>query len=488
MSRATFDVPPGTSPESRAGGIPIVAPLTRPQARNWVAGYRIRVLVTDLLIIGFAVAAPLIALKLWDVQHARVHFLVVAALLWVISLAVFDSRNARTIGTGTTEYKMVVDATMVSLGACAVLAFTFGTTVNRHDVIPTVPLGLVLLLFGRWGWRQWLRKQRAGGKFLNRAVLVGSADSVAHTTAQLDRHPDSGYAVVGIVVADTEESRTAELYNRLVSTLTLNGGDTVMLTSSDALTPQRIRGLAWDLERHDYRLVITPSLTDVAESRIQTQPVAGLPLIHILSPTYTGPQRLVKRFFDILGSGLILLVLAPVMLGVALSVRLTSHGPVFYRQERIGRNNNPFSILKFRSMQVDADAQLAGLLDAQGTDGKPLFKIQQDPRLTKVGPFLRRYSLDELPQLINVLKGDMSLVGPRPQRPAEVALYDSAAHRRLKVRPGMTGLWQVSGRSRLSWEEALRLDLYYIENWSLMVDLIIMWRTFRAVVGSDGAY
>ncbi|GAA4674632.1 sugar transferase [Frondihabitans cladoniiphilus] len=476
---------------SESPGSSVNAPIELPVAHNprsWVASYRLRVIITDVVLIGVAVGAPLILLKLWDAQHARVPFLAVASLLWVIALAVFDSRSSRALGTGTTEYKMVIDATLVGLGAAAVVAFLFGTTIRRVDILPSVPLGLVLLLLGRWGWRQWLRKKRASGHYLNKAVLVGSATTVAHTRSQLDRHPDSGYKVVDALIPTHDGDEHPEFFERLVKSLVVNDGDTVMLTSSDALTPERIRGLAWDLERHDYRLVITPSLTDVAESRIQTQPVAGLPLIHILSPNYSGPQRVVKRFSDIVGSGVILLLTSPILLVVALLVRVTSVGPIFYLQERIGQDDRPFHILKFRSMQVDADSRLAELLSKQGTDGKPLFKIQSDPRLTPVGAVLRRFSLDELPQLINVLKGDMSLVGPRPQRPAEVALYDSAAQRRLKVRPGMTGLWQVSGRSRLTWEEALRLDLYYIENWTLLVDVIIMWRTFRAVVGSDGAY
>ncbi|RKR73547.1 sugar transferase [Frondihabitans australicus] len=490
MSNALYEVPP----QQRAveGTQAVTAGFPLPSAagsRGWIANYRTRVIVTDVAMIGIATGTPLVILKLWDEQHARVPFLAVACLVWVVALAVFDSRGSRALGTGTFEYKRVVDASLTALGAVALLAFVFGTTVRPQDVFPSLPLGLVLLLIGRWGWRQWLRSKRAQGLYLNKAVLVGSTTTIAHAKNQLDRHPDSGYAVVDVIVPDLGESaEEGDLLDRLVDSLTRHDGDTVMLTSSDAMTPQRIRGLAWDLERHDYRLVVTPSLTDVAESRIQTQPVAGLPLIHILSPTYTGPQRIAKRFFDIVGSGLLLIALSPIMGTVALLVATTSRGPVLYLQERVGRGNRPFSIFKFRSMQIDADARLADLLAQQGTSDTPLFKIQKDPRLTSVGATLRRFSVDELPQLFNVLRGDMSLVGPRPQRPAEVALYDSAAHRRLKVRPGMTGLWQVSGRSRLSWEEALRLDLYYIENWTLMVDVIIMWRTFRAVVGSDGAY
>lgn len=195
-----------------------------------------------------------------------------------------------------------------------------------------------------------------------------------------------------------------------------------------------------------------------------------------------------KRATDVVGSLLLLAALSPLLLVVAIAVRTTSAGPVFYRQERIGAGHQAFDILKFRSMVTDADAHLHKLLAAQGTSDRPLFKIADDPRLTRIGAFIRRYSIDELPQLVNVLRGDMSLVGPRPQRPAEIALYDASAHRRLKVRPGMTGLWQVSGRSRLSWQEAIRLDLDYVENWSLALDLGILWRTARAVVGSDGAY
>jgi exopolysaccharide biosynthesis polyprenyl glycosylphosphotransferase len=209
-------------------------------------------------------------------------------------------------------------------------------------------------------------------------------------------------------------------------------------------------------------------------------------LVHVAFPALEGWRRFLKRAMDIVGSGLLVLLLSPVFLIVAMVVKATSPGPIFYRQERIGRQGLPFGMIKFRSMIQNADDQLATLLDLQGTGDKPLFKVVDDPRITPVGSFLRKYSIDELPQLLNVLFGEMSLVGPRPQRPAEVALYDDIAHRRLRVKPGMSGLWQVSGRSALSWEDALRLDLYYIENWSLAQDMIILFRTFRAVIRPEG--
>jgi exopolysaccharide biosynthesis polyprenyl glycosylphosphotransferase len=252
------------------------------------------------------------------------------------------------------------------------------------------------------------------------------------------------------------------------------------------LTPRGIRELSWGLDGGRQHLIVAPSLTDIGGPRIHTRPVAGLPLIHVEMPRYEGRKLFTKRGFDIAGSAVLLLVLSPVLLVLAVVVALTSPGPVLYRQERIGLNGNPFHMLKFRSMKEDADAELAGLLAAQGRDNEPLFKVQNDPRVTPIGRVLRKHSLDEFPQLLNVLRGDMSLVGPRPQRDGEVALYDDAARRRLLLKPGMSGLWQIGGRSTLSWEDSIRLDLYYVENWSIVGDLVILWRTLKAVLAPGG--
>ncbi|WP_449372207.1 sugar transferase [Arthrobacter psychrolactophilus] len=223
------------------------------------------------------------------------------------------------------------------------------------------------------------------------------------------------------------------------------------------------------------------------DRRIHTQQVAGLPLIHVTTPKLEGGKRVAKRAFDLVGAGLLVIFLSPLFAVLAILTKLSSPGPIFYTQERVGVRGRTFNMIKFRSMIVNADAQLAGLLNAQGTADKPLFKVENDPRITPVGRVLRKYSLDELPQLFNVLLGNMSLVGPRPQRDGEVALYDDAAKRRLYVQPGMSGLWQVSGRSNLTWEESIRLDLYYVENWSLITDISILFKTAKAVVASQGA-
>lgn len=263
--------------------------------------------------------------------------------------------------------------------------------------------------------------------------------------------------------------------------------DAVALSSGVPLPPRVIRELGWALADMQVKMIMAPALTDVAGPRIHTQPVAGLPLIHVSTPNLGTGQRVLKRVFDLVGAGVLLVALSPVLALVAIIVRTDSPGPVFFKQERVGAGGEHFMMYKFRSMVVDAEARLESLR-AQSEGNGVMFKLKADPRITRAGSFLRRYSLDELPQLFNVINGTMSLVGPRPPLPSEVELYQSHVHRRLMVRPGLTGLWQVSGRSLLSWDDTVRLDLYYVENWSVAGDIAILLRTFRAVTARQGAY
>lgn len=262
----------------------------------------------------------------------------------------------------------------------------------------------------------------------------------------------------------------------------------VLITDTEHLGHESLRDLTWQLEGSGIDVLLSPNVLDVSSGRLTLDDVSGMPLLHLSEPQYAGAGRFGKTLFDCVGSALIIAACSPLLMAAALAVKLTSAGPVFYRQERVGKDGRTFAMIKFRSMRLGADAELANLLAAEGKSLAELPKLSQDPRLTQVGAFLRRYSIDELPQLFNVVKGDMSLVGPRPQRDFEVANYDHVATRRLTVRPGMTGLWQVSGRSNLSYEEAIRLDVHYVENWSITSDLMILWRTVRAVAASDGAY
>jgi exopolysaccharide biosynthesis polyprenyl glycosylphosphotransferase len=461
----------------------------RAHATDWVRRFQRYVALTDIVVVVLATASTH---TLWfGLEHVEVStaahfgldyvtFSVALVLLWMLALAVAGSRDSRILGTDSTEYRRIINATLGLFGTIAVVAAMTQTDVARGYLITAFPLGTLLLLLSRWLWRRWLHARRKRGEFSFRVLLVGSAASVRELADSLAIRTDAGYRVVATVITDVPGSPDVG------EMLALTRPDTVIVVGSDA-SSTRINDLSWRLDPGQ-QLVVAPQLVGVAGSRIHTRPVSGLPLIHVETPSYDGPKRFAKRAFDLVFGFGLMLVLWPLFLVTAVLIKVSSRGPVFYGQERIGLSGEPFTMLKFRSMVTDADAHLARLLAEQGTDGKPLFKVKDDPRVTRVGKVLRRYSIDELPQLINVLKGDMSLVGPRPQRDGEVRLYDSKAGRRLVVKPGMSGLWQVSGRSNLSWEDSIRLDLYYVENWSITNDIIILLRTARAVVGADGAY
>ena len=474
-------------------------------APDWRRRYAYRLVITDTLVLCWAVfgaaylsfdpVEPLVGAPQFSVFNVN-YFMVSAAMVvvWTTVLAAVGSRNYRVIGTGSAEFKAVLQSAVIILLLICLTNFTLKLDVSRKFVLVALPLGLLALVVSRMLWRRWLSLHRRRGLLSSRVLLVGSGESTSHIAADLRKHSAAGYHVVGVLVTDQEEAFIGRpglpvfsSVEHLLPAVAECRADTVFVTDGHNLPPARLRELSWSLEPGRQHLVMAPSLTDIAGPRVHARPVAGMPLIHVETPRYEGLDRFLKRGFDLVVSAGLLLVLAVPLLLVVLLVVSTSPGGVFYAHERIGKHGRPFKMLKFRSMVADADARLQSLLESQGTVVRPFFKIENDPRITPVGSFLRRYSIDEIPQLVNVLRGEMSLVGPRPQVAKEVALYDNAAARRLFVKPGMTGLWQVSGRSNLDWEESLRLDLYYVENWSLTADLSIMARTVRAVVAKDGA-
>lgn len=424
--------------------------------------------------------------------------LVLAAGWWSL-LSLRGSREATVLGHGTEEYKRVVSASLVLFGMVAIVSYALQFDTARGYVGVALPAGLIMLLLSRVIVRRLLHIERAHGKSSLRVLVIGSTSGVRHLADSLQAQPMAGYKPVGAYLPGVEpEGYVAGALNlpvvgraadaeSIIADIEAFGPDAVALSSSTQLVPETIRALGWALADLNIRLILAPALTDVAGPRIHTQPVAGLPLIHVSTPNLERGQRLIKRSTDIVGSSFLIVALSPLLAMVALLVRLDSAGPILFRQERVGTAGERFKMLKFRSMVVDAEARLDQLRD--GHEGNSvLFKLKNDPRVTRVGRVLRKFSLDELPQLFNVLGGSMSLVGPRPPLAAEVERYDIRAHRRLLVRPGMTGLWQVSGRSLLSWDETVRLDLYYVENWSFLGDLTILLRTFKAVIGRHGAF
>lgn len=414
-------------------------------------------------------------------------------------LSLRGSREPTVLGHGAEEYKRVVSASLILFGIVAIVSYALQLDTARGYVGVALPAGLIMLLLSRVIVRRLLHIERAHGKSSLRVLVIGSTSGVQHLSDSLRAQPMAGYIPVGAYLpgVETEGStaRTLDLpivgratnADDIVADIKVFSPDAVALSSSMQLAPETIRALGWALADLNIRLILAPALTDVAGPRIHTQPVAGLPLIHVSTPNLEKGQRFIKRTMDIFGAGILIVAFSPLLALLALLVRFDSQGPVLFRQERVGTAGEHFRMFKFRSMVVDAESRLEQLR-ANHEGNEVLFKLINDPRITRVGRVLRKFSLDELPQLFNVLGGSMSLVGPRPPLAAEVERYDIRAHRRLLVRPGMTGLWQVSGRSLLSWDETVRLDLYYVENWSFLGDLTILLRTFKAVLGRHGAF
>lgn len=426
-------------------------------------------------------------------------------IVWWTWLEVRDARSVRLIGNGMEENKQVVTASLILFASIAVLSYAFGLPTARGYVLIALPLGTFLLIAGRWVVRHQLMSQRSKGQSMSRTLVVGRHRGAVEMVGLLQRFPAAGFDPVAVYMPCSARGLPPELQDVEVPLNTLNPGErpsvsglvaacraqrieTLVMAASVPLTSTEIRHLGWALADEHVRLVMNTGLTDVAGPRIHTQQLAGLPLIHVATPRFTQSKLIIKRSMDIVGSTAALLLLSPVMLTLALIVKLHDGGPAFFAQERVGIDGTRFKMLKFRSMYTDAEERKAALLKANESEGGVLFKMKDDPRVTAPGRWMRRYSLDELPQFINVLLGSMSLVGPRPPLAAEVDQYEKHVFRRLRVRPGITGLWQVSGRSDLDWDQTVRLDLYYVENWSPVQDLVILLRTFRAVVGSDGAY
>lgn len=418
-------------------------------------------------------------------------WLSVALILgWLLALSISGSRGERVIGIGMSEYRLVISSAIHLFAIVAIVSYLTMTPVSRGYILLGFPLGTAVLLATRYLWRQRLKAARRAGHGMARALIIGDDEENTRITAELDRMPEAGYRVVAVSgpgkrTEFTSRGATVPFLGPVDDVTTMMAmvdADTLIVASDAALPVRKVREISWQLKAGRQHLIMVPSLTDIGGPRLHTRPVAGLPLVHVETPRYTARQRLIKRTFDIVGAAALLIVLAPMFLILGSLVKASGRGPALYRQERIGQDGRPFELIKFRTMVPDADAMLEDLLAEQGRGTTPLFKVDQDPRITPIGRTMRKYSLDEFPQLLNVLLGDMSLVGPRPQRAGEVAFYDFAAERRLIVKPGMSGLWQVSGRSALSWQDSLRLDLYYVENWSLLGDIGILFRTFRAVL------
>ena len=383
------------------------------------------------------------------------------AIIWLSTLAGFRSRSPRYIGAGIEEYRRVVTASFWTFGAIAMAELLVKLEISRGYLAVALPAGVLGLVLSRLMWRNYVARRRVQGRYQTAVLAIGERASVADLVTELTDNPKNGYQVVGIGISGYGPPRGEHLVindqeipiiggnTHALEAIRTCGADTVAIAGTEHFGCQGIRRLIWELESMDVELMVSPGVMDVALSRLVMRPIAGLPLLHIGKPQYRGAKRFQKRAFDFCFALAALAAALPIMAVVAVAIKITSRGPVFYSAERIGIDGRPFSMLKFRTMVQNADKQLESLVDQNESDGL-LFKIRDDPRITSVGRMLRRFSIDELPQFINVLRQEMSVVGPRPPLRREVESYDCDVQRRLLVKPGVTGLWQVSGRSDLS--------------------------------------
>ncbi|THE18544.1 sugar transferase [Kocuria rosea] len=425
-------------------------------------------------------------------------------LIWWILLELRGTRDVRLVGQGIEESKELVSATLVLFGAIAIISYALNVQTARGYVVIALPLGILLLLLGRGQIRKRLFRRRHIGVGMSRTMLVGSRPAVCETVRSLQKHPQAGFDLVAVYMPTPPRPlSSSSLISEDLPNLLPPGHEprveeiielcrdrqieVLVLCAGAPLSPEEIRHLSWYLADEHIRLILDTGLTDIAGPRVHTQHIAGLPLIHVSTPRMSWSRRLCKRSMDVVGATTALALLSPVMLGLAMLVKVHDGGPILFSHERIGLDGRRFKVLKFRTMRTDAEALHQQLL-AEAGESAVFFKLKNDPRVTRPGVWMRKYSLDELPQFLNVLLGNMSLVGPRPQVQAEVDEYEQHMHRRLRVKPGITGLWQVSGRSNIRGEQAARLDLYYVENWSPVQDLVILLRTVKVVVFPDGAY
>ena len=413
---------------------------------------------------------------------------------WLVILWANGSYDRRYLGLGSEEFKRVVRAFVTVVAGVSLLSFATVTQLSRGTVALVSVSALVFVLLCRYLARQVLHlARRRTGHGAHRMVLVGTLPEALEVYTAVTRSPAAGLVPVAIHLTDGYaaargiETPVPVYAGRDVLALVREvGADTIAVCGSASAEPGELRRLAWQLEGTGVDLVVAPQLTDIAGPRVHIRPIEGLPLLHVEEPTLSGPGWLAKNLLDRVAAFLGLLFLTPVLGAIALGIRISDPGPVFFRQPRVGHEGRTFRVWKFRTMYVDAEERKATLEELNESDGM-MFKMKEDPRIFTFGRRLRASSLDELPQLVNVLKGEMSLVGPRPL-PADDGDYLGDVRRRLLVRPGITGLWQVSGRSDLSWDEAVRLDLYYVDNWSLTYDLGILWRTIWVVLRRKGAY
>ncbi|MDQ1024314.1 exopolysaccharide biosynthesis polyprenyl glycosylphosphotransferase [Streptomyces umbrinus] len=484
-------------PFSSARGNLTNGAISRP-AIDWEQRYRRTVITSDTVATAFVVAAIGNFFGARDAAnwHEKWGILAFGTELLVLgALAVSRSWSPAVLGQGAEEFRRLGRSLFTATVVLALGGIALTSRNIKLWIFVAIPAIALVTMTARYLLRLRLHRQRKEGRCLRPVLAAGSPDTVRDLIARTRKFPHIGWRVDAVCTTDgrgldgdhLDGVPVVGLLTDVAKHVRHDGYRVVAITPDPHWSPDRLQRLAWNLEGSDAEMVVAPVLMEVAGPRLHVDAVLGIPLLRVSLPTFTGGRRAIKGVVDRLGATILLMLFAPLMVFVALLVMVDTRGGAFYRQRRVGKNGREFTILKFRTMVAGAHGVRAELADRNEGAGL-LFKLRQDPRVTRVGAVLRRYSLDELPQLFNVLTGSMSLVGPRPPLPEETAEYGPDIRRRLLVKPGLTGLWQISGRSDLAWEEAVRLDLRYVEDWSLALDTVILWKTLRAVLHGQGAY
>ncbi|WP_437062294.1 sugar transferase [Streptomyces sp. enrichment culture] len=485
------------SPFLSTGGHVANGTVGRPE-NDWEQRYRRTVITSDTLTTAVVAAAIGNFFGVRDAADWHEKWVILAfgtEVLVLGALAVSRSWAPAVLGQGAEEFRRLGRSLFMATVVLALGGIALTSRNIKLWIFVAVPAIAVVTMVARYALRVRLHRQRKKGRCLRPVLAAGSPATVSDLIARTRRFPHLGWRVDAVCLTDGSGPAGARLdgvpvVGRLADVadhVHRDGYRVVAVTPDPHWSPHRLQRLAWNLEGSDAEMVVAPVLMEVAGPRLHVDAVLGIPLLRVSMPAFTGGRRAVKGVVDRVGAALLLVLLAPLMVVVALLVLVDSRGGVLYRQRRVGKGGREFTIVKFRTMVAGADGARAALADRNEGAGL-LFKLRRDPRVTRVGAVLRRYSVDELPQLFNVLTGSMSLVGPRPPLPEESAAYGPDIRRRLLVKPGLTGLWQISGRSDLPWEEAVRLDLRYVEDWSLALDTVILWKTLRAVLLGQGAY
>ncbi|WP_079163363.1 sugar transferase [Streptomyces sp. RTd22] len=485
------------SPFLSTRGRPANGAIGRP-AIDWEQRYRRTVITSDTVATACVVAAIGNFFGARDAAnwHEKWGILAFGTELLVLgALAVSRSWAPAVLGQGAEEFRRLGRSLFMATVILALGGIALTSRNIKLWIFVAIPAIALITMTARYLLRLWLHKQRKDGRCLRPVLAAGSPATLRDLITRTRKFPHLGWRVEAVCTTDGrgldgDQLDGVRVVGRLADVakhVRHDGYRVVAVTPDPHWSPDRLQRLAWNLEGSDTEMVVAPVLMEVAGPRLHVDAVLGIPLLRVSMPTFTGGRRAVKAVVDRMGSAILLMLFAPLMVLVGLLVLMDSRGGVFYRQRRVGKDGREFTILKFRTMVAGADRARAELADRNEGAGL-LFKLRRDPRVTRVGAVLHRYSIDELPQLFNVLTGSMSLVGPRPPLPEESAAYGPDIRRRLLVKPGLTGLWQISGRSDLPWEEAVRLDLRYVEDWSLALDTVILWKTLRAVLQGQGAY